>query len=58
MKELSPDYIQYDDDEKTEKRHCDQCGKMTDCELIPLHGYSEWFCRQCAARAHKTGEAI
>ena len=52
-----PCYL-WDEKETTEHRHCERCGKLRDCELIPLHGYSEWFCRQCATKAYKTGEAI
>lgn len=55
---INPEGLFGDEDEISEHRHCDQCRKLRNCELIPLHGYSEWFCRQCAAKAYRTGEAI
>jgi len=58
----------YDDDpffdcdfpdlDTSEQRHCERCQDLADCELIPMHGYSEWLCRKCAATAYRVADAI
>jgi|GEM_PF-5303384 hypothetical protein len=39
-------------------RHCERCQTLTKCEFIPLMGYSEYLCRNCAAAAYRSGDAI
>lgn len=48
--------IIYDDEKMT--RHCEKCQTLTECEEIPLHGYSLWCCRRCAAHLYRTEQAV
>ena len=47
-----------DDDNTAGVRHCERCGEAARVEEIPLHGYSLYLCRKCAAAAFRCGEAV
>jgi len=40
------------------KRPCERCHEEAWCEEIPMHGYTEFLCRKCAAAAYHCGDAV
>jgi hypothetical protein len=43
-------------DDKGKVVKCEHCGEERYCELIPLMGYSEWWCESCYKTAVHSGE--
>ena len=40
-------------------RYCERCQvKSKEVELIPMMGYSEYLCRECAAAVYRSGYAV